>query len=127
MEDQVAPSNPPQASGQDPNAFFPGTITPELLEALKAQARQNAIKQALEENNASSRPLMPQQSVAFPPRQGRNVPEFVEPPQIVYVRRNLTVAELIVVFAISCGLVLGIQGAWNLGSRFLPSIEIRVK
>jgi len=48
-------------------------------------------------------------------------------PSVVYIRRNLTVAELIVVFAIACGLVTGIQAIWNTGSRFLPSIEIRVK
>jgi hypothetical protein len=127
MEDQVTPSNPPRSPEQNFNVPLPRTITPELLEALKAQARENAIKQALEESSAAARSPMPQQSMVFPPLQGRNVPEFVEPPQFVYVRRNLTVAELIVVFALSCGLVLGIQGAWQLGSRLLPSIEIKVK
>jgi hypothetical protein len=59
--------------------------------------------------------------------QGGNVARSLEPPKIVDVRRNLTVAELIVVLALSCGLVLGVQGAWNIGSRLLPSIEIKVK
>jgi hypothetical protein len=37
------------------------------------------------------------------------------------------VAELIVVFAISCGLVVGIQGAWNFASNHLPRIEIKAR
>lgn len=127
MENQVAPSNQPQNLEQNFTVPTPGAITPELLETMKAQARQNAIRQVLEENNTPTRMSMPQQNFNFPPMQSRNPVQFSEPPKIVYVRRNLTVAELIVVFAISCGLVLGGQGAWNLGSRLLPSIEIKVK
>jgi len=49
----------------------------------------------------------------------------VPPPgRVVYVRRNLTVAELIVVFLISCGLVLGVQGTWHLANN-LPRIEVK--
>jgi hypothetical protein len=127
MENQVGPSNQPRDLEQNFNVPISNTITPELLESLKAQARQNAIRQVLEENNTPPRMAIPQQNLNFPPVQGGNVAKSLEPPQIVYVRRNLTVAELIVVFAISCGLVLGIQGAWNIGSRLLPSIEIKVK
>ena len=46
--------------------------------------------------------------------------------QIVYVRRNLTVAEVIVVFIISCGLVFGIQAGWSVATNVLPKIEIKV-
>jgi hypothetical protein len=127
MENQVGPSNQPQNPEQNFNVPISNTITPELLETLKAQARQNAIRQVLEENNAPPRMAIPQQNFNFPPMQGGNVARSPEPPKIVYVRRNLTVAELIVVLALSCGLVLGVQGAWNIGSRLLPSIEIKVK
>jgi hypothetical protein len=46
---------------------------------------------------------------------------------VVYLRRNLTVAEFILIFAISCGIVVGGQTIWNFGAKFLPSIEIKVK
>jgi len=73
-------------------------LTPENLEQLKAQARMQAMQAARTQ---------------------------VSPPgRVVYVRRNLTVAELIVVFLISCGLVLGIQGTWHLANN-LPRIEIK--
>ena len=127
MENQVGPSNQPQDLEQNFKVPTSNTITPELLEALKAQARQNAVRQVLEERNASPQMAIPQQNFNFPPAQGVNVARSQEQPKIVYLRRNLTVAELIVIFALSCGLVLGVQGAWNIGSRLLPSIEIKVK
>jgi hypothetical protein len=49
------------------------------------------------------------------------------PPQVVYVRRNLTVAELLLVLLLSCGIVTGIQGLWYLGTNLLPRLEIRVR
>ena len=73
-------------------------ITPENLEQLKAQARMQAMQAA---------------RVQVP-----------SPGRVIYVRRNLTVAELIVVFLISCGLVLGIQGTWHFVNN-LPRIEIK--
>lgn len=127
MENQVGPSNQPQDLEQNFKVPTSNTITPELLEALKAQARQNAVRQVLEERNASPQMAIPQQNFNFPPVQGGNVAKSQEQPKIVYLRRNLTVAELIVIFALSCGLVLSVQGAWNIGSRLLPSIEIKVK
>jgi hypothetical protein len=108
MEEQIPASNIPQpAPAPMPT---PGAITPELLEAMKAQARQSAIQQALEERAAFE-------------GQRRAAPA----PRVVYLRRNLTVAEVILLFAVSCGIVLGVQAAWNYGSKLLPTIEIRVK
>jgi hypothetical protein len=49
------------------------------------------------------------------------------PPQVVYVRRNLTVAELLLVLLLSCGIVTGIQGLWYLGTNLLPRLEVRVR
>lgn len=102
MEEQVPPSSAPQAPSS-----LPGQITPEMLEIFKAQARQNAIQQVLEERAA------PYQVPA--------------PPQIVYLRRNLTVAELGLILLLACGIVTGVQAAWNLGVNLLPRIEIKVK
>ena len=52
-------------------------ITPEQLEQMKARARELAIQQTL----AQKAPISPPQ------------------PQVIYVRRNLTIAEIIVILA----------------------------
>jgi len=80
-------------------------ITPEQLEQMKARARELAIQQTL----AQKAPISPPQ------------------PQVIYVRRNLTIAEIIVILALSCGLVTGVQFTWNVVNEFLPKLEIRVK
>lgn len=119
MENQVAPSNAPQPQIplQQPE------ITLETLEAMKAQAKQMAIQQALAQQPGQQQPLrqVPYPTQQYMPKQA------LQQPQVIYVRRNLTVAEVILVFVVSCGIVLGGQTAWNLGSKFLPSIEIKVK
>ena len=86
------------------NMPIPGSISPEQLAEMKARAREMAIQQAL----ASQAQMQPTQ-------------------QVVYVRRNLTIAELLVVFLISCGIVTGIQGAWHLATNVLPRIEIKMR
>lgn len=107
MEEQIPASSIPQPQGPTPGAPYEmNRLTPEMIEALKAQARQSAIKQVLEERAASYQPPAP---------------------QVVYLRRNLTVAELGLILLLSCGIVTGIQAAWNLGSNLLPRIEIKVK
>lgn len=106
MDEQIPQSVPPEFSR-------PPALTPEQLERLKALARERAIQATLEEQGA-----VPPAAVPFQP---------VKQPEIIYLRRNLTVAEIIVVFAIACGLVLGVQGAWNFTSNLLPRIEIKVK
>ena len=77
-------------------------ITPEQLEQMKQIARQRAVQQVI------GSPTTPQQQ------------------RVVYVRRNLTVAEVIAVFIISCGIVFGIQISWNFATNILPKIEIKV-
>ena len=77
-------------------------ITVEQLQQMKEMARQQAIQQVVGQR------------------------QIEQPQQIVYVRRNLTVAEVIVVFIISCGLVFGIQASWNFATNVLPKIEIKV-
>ena len=49
------------------------------------------------------------------------------PPQVVYLRRNLTIAEVLVMLAIACGLVTGGQLLWQGLSNVIPRIEVRVK
>ena len=77
-------------------------ITPDQLEQMKQIAIQRAVQQVIN-------------SPATPPQQ-----------RIVYVRRNLTVAEVIDVLIISCGIVLGIQLSCNFATNILPRIEVKV-
>jgi hypothetical protein len=81
-----------------------GQITPEMLAEMKARAMELAIQQTV-----------PQR-----------LPVEMSP-QVVYVRRNLTVAELLLILLLSCGIVTGIQGLWYLGTNLLPRLEIRVR
>jgi hypothetical protein len=104
MEEQQVP--PSQPAFQMPLE----QITPDQLNELKARARELAVRQAMAE-----RPVPPQ-----PIQQ-------VQQPQIIYVRRNLTVAELLIVLLLSCGIVTGMQLIWRNVSQVIPSIEVRVK
>lgn len=120
MEEQIPSSTPPQAI--EPPSIPPG-ITPEMLEVMKARAREEAVRMTLLQQQQQQ---VQQEEIPVAPRMP--MPSFAPPqPQVVYLRRNLTVAELIVVFAISCGLVLGVQGAWNFASNHLPRIEIKAR
>jgi len=104
MEEQIPPSQfPGQPTGPD---YFMNEISPENLAAMKARAKEQAIRQAARQSLAQLQQ---------------------QPPQVIYVRRNLTVAELLVVFLISCGIVTGIQFVWHGVSNLLPKIEVRVK
>ena len=80
-------------------------ITPEQLEQMKARARELAIQQTLA-----------QKAAVLPPQ-----------PKVIYVRRNLTIAEIVVILLLSCGLVTGVQFTWNVVNDFLPRLEINVK
>jgi len=82
-----------------------GQITPEQLAQMKARAREIAVQQAIAQQQQ-----LPQQQ-----------------PQIVYLRRNLTVAEVLLVILLSCGIVTGIQWGWNIATNVLPRVEIKVR
>ena len=107
MEDQIpasqVPSSIPVAPPEAPQVPQ-GRISAQDLELMKARAREIAVQQTLRQQ--------------APPMQ---------PPQVVYVRRNLTVAELILVFALSCGIVTTVQFGWNFISNTLPRLEIKVR
>jgi hypothetical protein len=110
MEDQVPasqmPVQIPEATGVNP---FTNRVTPEQLEEMKARARELAIQQTMAQQ-AAIQQQVPQQQ-----------------PQIIYVRRNLTVAELVLILLLSCGLVTAAQAGWNFISSNLPRLEIKVK
>tara|TARA_R100000900_G_scaffold40913_1_gene33484 strand:- start:2406 stop:2867 length:462 start_codon:yes stop_codon:yes gene_type:complete len=81
------------------------------FEAMRKEALQQAIQQVTQ---TPAPPVQMQQPVS-------------EEPKIVYVRRNLTLAEILVVFALASGIVLGVQGIWSFATDILPRIEIRDK
>lgn len=110
MDEQIPMSTPPEMPRQP-------ALTPEQLEQIKASARERAIKATFEAQGAPEGQVQPSYPPYRPPVQ----------PEIVYLRRNLTVAEILVLLTIACGLVVGIQGAWNFTSNLLPRIEIKVK
>ena len=104
MEEQIPASNfPPTPQG------LVGQITPEQLEQMKARAREAAMMQVYQQ----------QQAQPIPP--GRPLE------QVVYVKRPLTVAEIILILALSCGIVFGTQFAVNFITNTLPRIEIKMK
>lgn len=105
MEDQVPSSNIP---GKAPEQqFVQPSITAKQLQEMKRMALENTIRQ---------QQVMQQQT-----------PVLNKEPEVVYVRRNLTIAELLLIIALACGIVTGIQTAWNFTTDLLPRIEIREK
>lgn len=107
MEEQVPASQAPEPTQR---------ITLEELEAMKALAREQAIRMTYQQP-----PLTPQPPISNLPYQPRPIPE------VVYVRRNLTVAEILLICVLSCTVVGGIQAVWGFASKHLPQIEVRVK
>jgi hypothetical protein len=122
MEDQIPSSVPPQ-----PSQTIPGGLTPEVLEALKARAREEAIRMTMLQKQVQQQEAedLPIAQAEVPPSQPIQVPQAQ--PQFIYVRRNLTVAELGLVLLLACGLVTGVQAGWNFVSNTLPRIEIKAR
>ena len=98
----------------------PVQITPEQLAEMKVRAKELAIQQTFAQQQA-------QFATQQQPFQSQGFPLTAVKPQIVYVRRNLTVAELIIVLVMACGLVTAAQVIWNSASTTLPRIEIKIK
>lgn len=122
MEDQVPSSVPPQ-----PEQTVPGGLTPEVLEALKARAREEAIRMNMLQKQAQQQESVGLANVQPEVRPSQPVQFPQEEPQFIYVRRNLTVAELGLVFLLACGIVTGVQTSWNFVSNNLPRIEIKAR
>lgn len=84
---------------------------------MKAMAREAAIRQAARESvNQLQKGVAPPQIGVVPPQ-----------PKVVYVRRNLTVAEVILLFLLATTTVVGFQSVWGLVANHLPRIEVKVK
>jgi hypothetical protein len=104
MEEQIPASNfPPVQQG----------ITPEQLEQLKARAREAAIIQTYQQQQ--------------PPNPSTSSPPGAQRQQVVYVKHQLTVAEIGLMLLLSCGIVFGIQLVINFAVNTLPRIEIKMK
>lgn len=122
MEDQVLPSQVPVSRPLEPN------VTPEQLAGIQALAQERAARpleqgitpEQLAEMKALARERAIQQTIT----QRAIAPQ---PPQVIYVRRNFTVAELLLVILLSCGIVTGIQVSWNFVSSLLPRIEVKLR
>ena len=128
----------PQAQPQPAQFQVPASqpILPEAFEMLKARAREEALRITLEQSGLAAAGLS-----AVPPGvpNPQNIPiklpetfvkQTIKPnnePKIIYVKRNLTIAELALVFVVSCGLVTGVQVAWKGLSAVIPHIELKVK
>ena len=91
--------------------------------AMRELALQQAIEQVTGQRGAEAPPAQVQQPPTVQPAPPQPRPE----PKVVYVRRNLTLAELILVFALSIGMVTGVQFVWQVVTDILPRIEIRDK
>ena len=103
---------PPENANESP---INTRITAEQVAQMKALAKEQAIQQAM----LNRMQIQEQNPTAF-------VPNKAPQQKIVYVRRNLTVAEVIAVLIISCGIVFGIQISWNFATNILPRIEVKV-
>lgn len=113
MEDQIPASQVPSSVPAEPPAapqVPDGRISPQDLELLKARARELAIQQTILQQQQQVAPQAPAQT-----------------PRIVYVRRNFTVAELLLILLLSCGLVTAAQAIWGFASSALPKVEIKIK
>lgn len=115
MDEQVQQSVPPEFQA-------PMKLSAEQIEMLKAVARERAIAQA-----AAEQQIQPPQQRLAAPSPSIAPPQPQQQPQIIYLRRNFTVAEILLVLLISCGIVTGVQALWGLGARILPQVEIKVK
>jgi hypothetical protein len=129
MEDQIPASQAPEPAYN---------ISPEELEAMKAYAREQAIRMTYQQPPLPTQPSQPAISSVpqWPPTPEVLIPKMPKAPEpaydfsapkVIYVRRNLTVAEILVICVLSCAVVGGIQGVWGLASKYLPQIEVRVK
>jgi len=138
MQEQIPSSNPAQVDEQlqYEQSYQEPTFNPENLEALKARARDLAMQQAI----AARGMQFPTKPLASPPMpKPPQVPERPQPspapsyqapapqPNVVYLRRNLTIAEILIILALSTGILAGVQFAWGFSTDILSRIEIREK
>ncbi len=138
MQEQIPSSNPAQVDEQlqYEQSYQEPTFNPENLEALKARARDLAMQQAIASrgmqipNNPLASPPMPKPPQVPERPQPAPTPNYQAPapqPNVVYLRRNLTIAEILIILALSTGILAGVQFAWGFSTDILSRIEIREK
>lgn len=157
MEDQVPSSNIPQEAGnyyqnpegpryQNPSDFAAAQQNQPTtnFEEMRRIALEQAIKQVTQQPVPQQAPpgmelsmdgsqyapqKYPEPPAPAPVWQAPYQPAPTEQAteQVRVIRRNLTLAELILIFAIATGSVLGVQGIWAFATDILPRIEIRAK
>ena len=138
MQEQIPSSNPAQVDEQlqYEQSYQEPTFNPENLEALKARARDLAMQQAIAArgmqipNNPLASPPMPKPPQVPERPQPAPTPNYQAPapqPNVVYLRRNLTIAEILIILALSTGILAGVQFAWGFSTDILSRIEIREK
>jgi hypothetical protein len=102
MENQVPASSAPEFQiPQGPQ------LTPEYF----AEMKRIALEQAIQQHDAQR----------YATQTAVSAPET----KIIYVKRNLTVAELLLILLLSCGIVTGVQIGFNFVSDILSRIEIK--
>jgi len=79
-----------------------------------AEMKRLAMEQAIRQYEAQRTALEPTQTLLFNQNE-----------RIVYVKRNLTIAELILIFALATGIVTAFQAGWTFVSNNMPRIEIK--
>lgn len=138
MQEQIPSSNPAQVDEQPQyeQTYQEPTFNPENLESLKARARDLAMQQAIAARgmqppaNPMPTPPLAQPPQAPPRPQPSPTPKYQAPapqPNVVYLRRNLTIAEILIILALSTGILAGVQFAWSFSTDILSRIEIREK
>ena len=121
MTDSIPPSNAPEFNTQE-------------LAAMRKRALDEAVARVTGAPPAA--PVAPPAPPAPMPTPPAPTPEFVPPaamrmpvappqPEVVYVRRNLTLAEMLVALVVAVGIVAGFQAGWYLATDLIPRIEIR--
>ena len=119
MTDSVPPSNAPE-------------FNPQELAAMRKRALDDAVARvtgspaapAPVATPAPPAPLPTPPAPEFPPAAMR-MPVAPPQPEVVYVRRNLTLAEMLVALVVAVGIVSGFQAGWYLATDLIPRIEIR--
>jgi len=138
MEDQVPSSNIPQQEGdyyvdpageryQNPAEFNQAQMQmPEKRSFNFEEMRQKALQDAIQQVTAK-RSVEQEQPMQMPFKQEVPVVTSNLTPQIVYVKRNMTLAELLLTLLLACGIVTGVQFTWSFATDLISRIEIKGK
>ena len=107
---------------QVPEDAMPPGFTPDEIAFMRQRALDDAVRTVTGREPVPMAPPAPPVPRPLPLQQQPMVQE-----RVVTVRRNLTVAEMLVVFALACAAVVGFQGGWYLATDLLPRIEVAPK